>query len=57
MTGDETWLAYLQYEPEAFQTALLDLFDTEAISIDWPMIETADGLQVTFFGEMKPSSR
>lgn len=51
VTGGETWLAYLRYKPEAFQTTLFELFDTEAISIDWPMRETADGLQVTLFGE------
>lgn len=51
VTGGETWLAYLQYEPEEFQTTLFELFDAEAISIDWPMRETADGLEVTLFGE------
>ena len=51
VTGGETWLAYLQYEPGKFETVLLERIDTEAISIDWPMKETDDGLQVTLFGE------
>lgn len=51
VTGGETWLAYLQYEPGKFETVLLERIDTEAISIDWPMKETDDGLEVTLFGE------
>lgn len=51
VTGGETWLAYMHYEPDKFETALLERIDTEAISIDWPMRETADGLQLTLFGE------
>lgn len=51
VTGGETWLAYMHYEPDEIETALFDLIDTEAISIDWPMVETSDGLRITFFGE------
>lgn len=51
VTGGETWLAYMHYEPDELETALLERINTEAISIDWPMRETDDGLQVTFFGE------
>lgn len=51
VTGGETCLAYLHYEPREFETTILELVDAEAISIDWPMVETADGLEVTFFGE------
>ena len=51
VTGGETWLAYMHYEPDEFETALLERIDTEAISIDWPMKETDLGLQVTLFGE------
>lgn len=51
VTGGETWLAYLHYEPDAVETALLERIDTEAVSIDWPIRETEDGLQVTLFGE------
>ncbi|WP_247002010.1 helix-turn-helix domain-containing protein [Halosolutus gelatinilyticus] len=50
VTGGETWLAYMHYEPDELQTTLLELIDAEAISIDWPMRETRDGLRVTFFG-------
>lgn len=51
VTGGETWLAYMHYEPDAVEKTLLEGIDTEAISIDWPMRETNDGLQVTLFGE------
>ena len=51
VTGGETWLAYMHYEPDEVETALLERINTEAISIDWPMRETDDGLQVTLFGE------
>lgn len=51
VTGGETWLAYMHYKPGELETALLERIDTEAISIDWPMRETDDGLEVTLFGE------
>ena len=51
VTGGETWLAYMHYEPDEFEKTLLEGIDAEAISIDWPMRETTDGLQVTLFGE------
>ncbi len=51
VTGGETWLAYMHYEPDEVETTLLEQIDTEPISIDWPVRETADGQQVTFFGE------
>ncbi|WP_337652603.1 helix-turn-helix domain-containing protein [Halomontanus rarus] len=51
VTGGETWLAYIHYEPDELETVLLERINTEAISIDWPMKETDDGLQVTLFGE------
>lgn len=51
VTPGQIGLAYLHYEPPGFEGALLELFDSEAISVDWPMVETPDGLQVTFFGE------
>ncbi|QLK26860.1 helix-turn-helix domain-containing protein [Natrinema zhouii] len=51
VTGGETWLAYMHYEPDELETTLLERINTEAISIDWPMRETDDGLQVTLFGE------
>lgn len=51
VTGGETWLAYTHFKPNKFDKILLELIDIEAISIDWPMLETAEGLQVTLFGE------
>ncbi|GAA0246033.1 helix-turn-helix domain-containing protein [Halobacterium noricense] len=51
VTGGEAWLAYLQYEPDEVERTLYELVDTEAISIDWPVRDTADGVQVTLFGE------
>ncbi|WP_227354371.1 helix-turn-helix domain-containing protein [Haladaptatus salinisoli] len=51
VTGGETWLAYMHYEPDEFESAILERIDAEAISIDWPMKETDDGLRVTLFGE------
>jgi DNA-binding CsgD family transcriptional regulator len=51
VTGGETWLAYMHYKPGELETAILERIDTEAISIDWPMRETTDGLEVTLFGE------
>lgn len=51
VTGGETWLAYLHYEPDEIETTFLELSDTEPISIDWPIEETADGQKVTLFGE------
>ncbi|UPM44620.1 helix-turn-helix domain-containing protein [Halocatena salina] len=51
VTGGKTWLAYMHYEPDEFEATLLNRIDTEAISIDWPMRETDDGLRVTLFGE------
>ena len=51
VTGGETWLAYMHYKPDEFETALLERIDTEAVSIDWPIRETGDGLEVTLFGE------
>ncbi|WP_246998739.1 helix-turn-helix domain-containing protein [Halosolutus gelatinilyticus] len=51
VTGGETWLAYLHYEPDEVERAISEVIDTEAISIDWPVRETADGVQVTLFGE------
>ena len=51
VTGGETWLGYMHYEPDELETALLERIDTEAISIDWPMRETDNGLEVTLFGE------
>ncbi|MFC6964523.1 helix-turn-helix domain-containing protein [Halocatena marina] len=49
--GGETWLAYTHYEPDELETALYELIDTEAISIDWPTKDTADGMELTLFGE------
>lgn len=54
VTGGETWLAYIHYEPDKFDKIFLELLDTETVSIDWPMVETADGLEVTLFGEDAP---
>lgn len=51
VTGGETWLAYVHYEPDEFETGLYELIDSEAISIDWPVVETAEGLRLTLFGE------
>ena len=51
VTGGETWLAYMHYKPDEVETALLERIDTEAISVDWPIGETTDGLEVTLFGE------
>ncbi|NKE37118.1 helix-turn-helix domain-containing protein [Natronococcus sp. JC468] len=51
VTGGETWLAYMHYKPGELETAILERIDAEAISIDWPMRETVDGLEVTLFGE------
>ncbi|WP_248910778.1 helix-turn-helix domain-containing protein [Halocatena marina] len=51
VTGGETWLAYTHYEPDELETALYELIDTEAISIDWPTKDTADGMELTLFGE------
>ncbi|GAA0251109.1 helix-turn-helix domain-containing protein [Haladaptatus pallidirubidus] len=51
VTGGETWLAYMHYEPDEAETTILERINTEAISIDWPMKETSDGLEVTLFGE------
>ena len=51
VTGGETWLAYMHYKPDEVETALLERIDTEVISIDWPMRETDEGLEVTLFGE------
>lgn len=51
VTGGETWLAYMHYEPGEVETTLLERIDSEAVSIDWPMRETDEGLQVTLFGE------
>jgi DNA-binding CsgD family transcriptional regulator len=57
VTGGETWLAYMHYKPNEVETALLERFDTEAISIDWPIRETNDGLEVTLFGEDRALQR
>lgn len=51
VTGGETWLAYMHYKPGELETAILKGIDAEAISIDWPIRETVDGLEVTLFGE------
>ncbi|MFH5801110.1 helix-turn-helix domain-containing protein [Haladaptatus sp. CMAA 1911] len=51
VTGGETWLAYMHYEPDEVERTLYELIDTEVISIDWPVRDTADGVQVTLFGE------
>ena len=51
VTGGETWLAYMHYEPDEIETALYERIDTEAISIDWPTRDTADGVELTLFGE------
>lgn len=51
VTGGETWLAYMHYEPDELETALFELVDTEVISVDWPIKDTADGVEVTLFGE------
>jgi len=51
VTGGETWLAYMHYDPEAVERTLFELVDTEAISIDWPVRFTAEGIQLTLFGE------
>lgn len=56
VTGGETCLAYLHYEPDEFETTIPKSLDTEAISIDWPMVKTTDGLEVTLFGGILPSS-
>lgn len=51
VTGGETWLAYMHYEPDEIERIIYEVIDTEAISIDWPVRDTADGVQVTLFGE------
>lgn len=51
VTGGKTWLAYLHYEPDDLEQALLAAVDTQEISIDWPIQYTAQGLQFTLFGE------
>ncbi|AUV84094.1 bacterio-opsin activator (plasmid) [Salinigranum rubrum] len=51
VTGGETWLGYMHYEPGDVERAILERLDSEAISIDWPMRETDSGLQVTLFGD------
>lgn len=51
VTGGETWLAYMHYKPGELETAILKGIDAEAISIDWPIRETVDGLELTLFGE------
>lgn len=51
VTGGETWLAYVHYEPDELETTLYELVDTEAITVDWPVVETCEGVQVTLFGE------
>jgi predicted DNA binding protein len=51
VTGGETWLAYLHYDPDDYEKALLDAVDTQEISIDWPITYTDQGLQFTLFGE------
>lgn len=51
VTGGETWLAYLHYEPGRFEKALLELVDTQEISIDWPITYTSQGMRLTLFGE------
>jgi DNA-binding CsgD family transcriptional regulator len=51
VTGGETWLAYMHYEPAKVEKTLLERINSEAISIDWPIRETANGLEVTLFGE------
>lgn len=50
-TSSDTILAYMRYEPDESEKAFLELIDTEAITVDWPMRETTDGLEVTLFGE------
>ena len=51
VTEGETWLAYLHYEPGELEKALLEMVDTQQISIDWPITYTTQGLQLTVFGE------
>lgn len=51
VTGGETWLAYLHYDPNDLEKALLDAVNTQEISIDWPITYTAQGLRFTLFGE------
>jgi predicted DNA binding protein len=51
VTSGETWLAYMHYEPEEIETTIYERIDTEAISIDWPVRDIADGIQLTLFGE------
>lgn len=51
VTGGETWLAHLQFEPDGVNRTIYELIDTEAISIDWPVRDTAEGVEVTLFGE------
>ncbi|WP_330630814.1 helix-turn-helix domain-containing protein [Halocatena halophila] len=51
VTGGESWLAFVQYEPTALEASVLELLDGEPVSINWPIEETADGLRVTFVGE------
>lgn len=50
VTGGETWLAYLHYEPHPVEAAILERINSDAVSIDWPIRETDDGLQITLFG-------
>jgi DNA-binding CsgD family transcriptional regulator len=51
VTDGETWLAYLHYEPDRFEKALLEIVDTQEISIDWPITYTPQGMRLTLFGE------
>ena len=50
-SGGDTTLAYTRYEAEEYEKQFFELIDTERVTVDWPMLETADGLQVTLFGE------
>ncbi len=51
VTGGESWLAFVRYEPTALEAAVLELLDDQPVSINWPIEETASGLRITVVGE------
>lgn len=51
VTGNETLLAYMHYKPDDIEKSLLELLNTQEISVDWPIIYTLQGMQLTLFGE------
>ena len=51
VTSRSTGLVYVHFEPGEHNKALFDIIGTHQINVDWPVLYTEQGFQLTLIGE------